>query len=242
MMAVIVANGDLFPGALRDLALDGGARVAPLVIAADGGALKAEAAGLAPQVIVGDADSLSRDAVSRFRAHGAELRILPTDKEQSDTEAALREAVARGADRIVVLGGLGGTRFEHALANVALLALPELEGRDVVLRDGRTAVRLLGTRSGPGHVVIRGVAGDYVSLVPVDDPVEGVGTAGLRFPLALESLRLGPSRGLSNELLDAEAEVSTARGRLLVVNSQFDRRSAEEDPELPFTVSNVRRP
>ena len=34
----------------------------------------------------------------------------------------------------------------------------------------------------------------------------------------------------------------TARGRLLVVNSQFDRRSAGEDPELPFTVSSIRRP
>lgn len=33
-----------------------------------------------------------------------------------------------------------------------------------------------------------------------------------------------------------------ARGRLLVVNSQFDRRSAEADPELPFTVSSIRRP
>jgi len=33
-----------------------------------------------------------------------------------------------------------------------------------------------------------------------------------------------------------------ARGRLLVVNSQFDRRSAQEDPELPFTVSSIRRP
>jgi Cu-Zn family superoxide dismutase len=34
----------------------------------------------------------------------------------------------------------------------------------------------------------------------------------------------------------------TARGRLLVVNSQFDRRSAGTDPEVPFTVSSIRRP
>ncbi|MDP9377209.1 MAG: hypothetical protein M3P40_06505 [Actinomycetota bacterium] len=32
----------------------------------------------------------------------------------------------------------------------------------------------------------------------------------------------------------------TARGRLLVVNSQFDRRGG--DPVLPFTVSSIRRP
>lgn len=32
------------------------------------------------------------------------------------------------------------------------------------------------------------------------------------------------------------------RGRLLVVNSQFGRRSAGQPPELPFTVSSIRRP
>ena len=36
--------------------------------------------------------------------------------------------------------------------------------------------------------------------------------------------------------------LDSARGRLLIVNSQFDRRSAQEDPELPFTVSFIRRP
>ena len=34
--------------------------------------------------------------------------------------------------------------------------------------------------------------------------------------------------------------LDTARGRLLVVNSQFDRRQAG-NPELPFTVSSIRR-
>ena len=33
-----------------------------------------------------------------------------------------------------------------------------------------------------------------------------------------------------------------AKGRLLVVNSQFDRRNAGQPPELPFTVASVKRP
>jgi hypothetical protein len=33
-----------------------------------------------------------------------------------------------------------------------------------------------------------------------------------------------------------------AKGRLLVVNSQFDRRNAGQPPELPFTVVGVKRP
>ncbi len=35
---------------------------------------------------------------------------------------------------------------------------------------------------------------------------------------------------------------SARGGRLLVVNSQFDRRSAGQPPELPFTVSSIKRP
>ena len=33
-----------------------------------------------------------------------------------------------------------------------------------------------------------------------------------------------------------------AKGRLLVVNSQFDRRNSGQPPELPFTVASVKRP
>ncbi len=46
---------------------------------------------------------------------------------------------------------------------------------------------------------------------------------------------------ITDRTLRFPTTVDTARGRLLVVNSQFDRRTAGEDPELPFTVSSIRR-
>ena len=53
---------------------------------------------------------------------------------------------------------------------------------------------------------------------------------------------------LSAQLVSSTSYASTrfpttlalARGRLLIVNSQFDQRGG--DPEQPFTVSSVRRP
>jgi thiamine pyrophosphokinase len=50
--------------------------------------------------------------------------------------------------------------------------------------------------------------------------VAGVRTDGLRFPLHDETLAVGPSRGLSNELLDGQARVTTERGRLLVIHTR----------------------
>ena len=221
MKAIIVADGEVpDTGATLDGLFGPDANASVVVIAADGGARKAAELGLTPDLVIGDGDSLTPDDVERLRASGAEVHLLPPEKDESDTELAVREAVARDARSIVVLGAFGGSRIDHALANVSLLALPELAGRDVSLYDGRTRVRLIGKSDGPGALRIAGEPGDLVSLFPVDSRVEGVTTDGLRYPLRGEALVVGPSRGLSNELLDTSARVTTARGRLLVIHTR----------------------
>ena len=222
--AIIVANGDVPSGVERLLEMavpdeDGG----PLVIAADGGARKAAAIGLSPRIVIGDGDSLSGEDVAGLREQGVQVLLFPAEKDESDTELALREAVAAGARRIVVVGAFGGQRLDHSLANLALLALPEIEGRDVALTDGSTTVRLLGRADGPGELHVMGAPGDVLSLLPLDATVEGIVTAGLRYPLHDEPLRLGPSRGLSNELVETEAHITARRGRLLVVHTRDSR-------------------
>ena len=65
----------------------------------------------------------------------------------------------------------------------------------------------------------------------VDDLVGGDATGvridGVRWPLTGATLRLGRSRGLSNEVLEAPASVSLERGTLLVVEhrTQGERNS-----------------
>ena len=218
--AIIVADGDLPAGdAGLHLLLAPDEDGAPIVIAADGGARKAVELGLSPDLVIGDGDSLTAAEIAQFSARGADVLLFPPEKDESDTELALREAVARGARRIVIVGALGGERIDHGLANVALLALPEGEGRDVALTDGRAIVRLVGRPDGPGELRIVGQPHDLVSLLPLDPAVEGVRTTGLRYPLHGEALRLGTSRGLSNELVENEARVNTRTGRLLVVHT-----------------------
>jgi thiamine pyrophosphokinase len=63
---------------------------------------------------------------------------------------------------------------------------------------------------------VSGTAGQVVSILPVGgDPL--VTTAGLRWPLVGERLGPGTSRGISNELLEARAEVSVRNGTVVVV-------------------------
>ena len=218
MHAIIVADGEVRPGAALSRMLDAFAAEPSLVVAADGGALKAEQLGLRPDVVVGDGDSLSPEKAAQLREAGVEVLVHPVAKDESDSQLAIREAVARGANSLIVLGAFGGDRVEHTVANLLLLALPELKGIEAALVDGSSTVRVIGL-GGPASIDIRGAAGDFVSLLPLSDCVEGVTTQGLRFPLVGETLMQGPARGLSNELMGTSASVSTRGGRLAVIHT-----------------------
>ncbi len=218
MNALIVADGDIPPRAAIERLLPAGGP--DLVVAADGGALKAAGLGWTPHVVVGDADSLPAAAADELRRSGAEVVIHPVAKNESDTELAMREAIARGAATVLVVGAFGGSRIEHTIANLLLLCLPGLGDRDVRLADGSSVVRLL---QGGATVTIEGEAGDFVSLLPLTPVVDGVTTRDLLYPLVDEPLHQGPARGLSNVLTGARATVSTRTGRLLVVHTRRGR-------------------
>lgn len=215
MNALIVADGDIPAREALDRLVAGA--TPDLVVAADGGALKAAALGFTPHVIVGDADSLPADSAERLRHAGSEVLVHPAAKNESDTELAVREAVSRGAEELLIIGAFGGARLEHTIANLLLLCLPELSGRDVRLADGASVVRLL---EGGSSLSIAGAVGDFVSLLPLGPSVEGVTTSGLSYPLDDEPLHQGPARGLSNVLSEPLATVRTRSGRLLVVHTR----------------------
>jgi thiamine pyrophosphokinase len=217
--ALIVADGDVDAAWIGSLADPAARGPRPLLIAADGGAAKAMAAGYQPDVVVGDLDSLEADAQVRLRELGVDFQVAATDKDESDMELCLFTALDAGVTRISILGALGVVRPEHTIANLLLLAHPRLDGIDVEMLGHGSRISRIGSADGPGDGWIDGDSGDFVSLFPLGGAVEGVSTEGLRFPLHDERLPVGPSRGLSNELLGDRARVTSGRGRLLVVHT-----------------------
>jgi thiamine pyrophosphokinase len=207
MRIVVVASGALAPG--DEAWLDG----ADAVIAADGGAAALDRMGRRPDRLVGDLDSVDAALVERLTAADVPVDRHPTDKEASDTELALRVALAYGADRIDLLGATGGDRLDHELANMLLLADPVLAGIDIRAIVGATSVRSL---RGGGALAIHGAKGDFVTLLPVGGDAKGVTTSGLRWPLNTATLRTGSTRGLSNVVV-GPASVSLTDGVLLVI-------------------------
>lgn len=205
MHAVIVANGVLESNAkLRELWERGDLR-----IAADGGARNVrEHFSLAPQVVIGDFDSLDRETKAWLDRQHIEFIQYPPAKNETDLELALNLARERGAENVTLLGAFDG-RIDQFIANVLLLT----RGQQVVIADAASEIW-----AGTKHATIEGTIGDTVSLIPIDERVEGIETSGLEYPLREEDLARGSTRGISNVLTANRAEVKWRKGLLLVVH------------------------
>jgi len=206
---VLVLNGPwAFPERLLALLAE-----ADCIIAADGGANHLAEYGLYPHVLVGDMDSISPALLQSLEERGCRIVRFRREKDETDGELALREALALGARRVTILGALGG-RIDHALANIALLAMPALDGLEVSLFDGLSWVSLVRREA-----EVHGQAGDLVSLIPWGGDALGITTEGLAYPLRDEPLYAGAARGVSNVLLGERARITLREGRLLVIHT-----------------------
>ena len=87
-----------------------------MVIAADGGWYTCRENGITPTLLVADFDSL--DAAPAFD----HILRLPVEKDDTDMIRAVKEGFDRGEREFHLLGGMGGHRTDHTVANMQTLA------------------------------------------------------------------------------------------------------------------------
>jgi thiamine pyrophosphokinase len=182
-----------------------------LLIAADSGYDHACAAGLVPDVLLGDLDSISPEGLANARSRGIEIIAHPADKDATDLTLAIELAVARGATSITVLSG-GGGRLDHLLAGVLSLATAPVP-IDAYVGSSHVVVV---TPTRPGR--LNGEPGATLSLVAVGGDAIGVSTTGLHYPLRNERLLFGSTRGVSNVFAASVASVELTAGTLLAIH------------------------
>ena len=225
--ALIYANGEV-----KDLwAASRIVRSGDFVIAADGGLHLCEEMKLAPDLLIGDLDSVSAEDVDRMMSAGVAVKRFPAEKNETDLELALSAAVDAGYDVIRVIGALGG-RLDQTLGNLFLLMLPELKNCDVRFDDGLEEVLLLNSEAaqpsdadtasnqGKTSIRIQGRTGDVISLLPLNGAVTGIRTEGLYYPLNEETLYPEHTRGISNVMRADTATISIENGTLLCIHSR----------------------
>ena len=222
MRTMIVAGGRLTPAFLNKMAA---ACPPEYVIAADRGIDVLLAAGRRPDLILGDFDSTKLTA-GEIDDVGAALETFPAEKDYSDLELALNEAVRRGSSDITVLGATGG-RLDHFLANVMDLRIPLAAGIPARIVDEQNILSLheesFAIRR-DGDTLSRAVFGErtperYVSLLPMSGKSR-VSLSGLYYGgEGLELKQSGASFGVSNRFAAEAAEIRVEDGTVLLVES-----------------------
>lgn len=192
-------------------------RGADFIIAADGGARHLLRLGIVPHLVMGDFDTLTPAELEILAEKGAEILRYPPEKDYTDTHLALLKAVELGYADITLLAVLGG-RLDHTLANLMLLALPEM--KDIETKDG--AIKIYDSTQ-EIHLVrsrldLRGQPGDTVTLLPLSDRVSGIETQGLKYPVPGGTFAMGIPIGVSNFMTASAASIAVRDGLLLVLH------------------------
>ncbi|MGI6031457.1 MAG: thiamine diphosphokinase [Eubacteriales bacterium] len=210
MKCVIITGGpELDVEALRASLAE---EPAPFVICADHGYDNARRAGVSPHLLLGDFDSMEAD---RKMVEGQpETIVYPAEKDDTDTVAAVKEALRRGF-REVELHGATGARLDHCLGNVAcLLYLANRDAQGTIYYPWGS-ISLVRKEK-----ILMNQKGKTVSLLPIGGPAAGVTLEGFYYPLHEYTMQPEYPIGISNVVTSDQAVIRVREGDLLLFQNK----------------------
>ena len=208
MRAFIYVGGSIYPENITEHP-----KGEDLRIAADGGYANAKRLGERIDIAVGDFDSFAKQSIDE----GVELLELPVEKDLTDTQVCVETAVSRGADEIIIIGGLSG-RLDHTLANLSILEDLAARNYYAIATDGFSRVHFV---NGGSALIGRGGGFKYFSLIPATEVVKGVSIEGAKYPLKNARLsRKNVGFATSNEIDGNCALISVKKGAIYLIESR----------------------
>ena len=183
----------------------GSLREGDLLIASDSGYIPLLAAGITPDLIIGDFDSAAKPDFS------GEVITLPVVKDDTDVGFAVKEGFRRGYCNFVIIGGLGGSRLSHTLANIQLLSYVRSRGGKAELVRGGTRAFII-----DGGYAFGAEERGSLSLFALSESAE-VRIAGTLYDGENITLTRSFPLGVSNAFGGAAGRVEVRSGEVLAV-------------------------
>ncbi len=177
------------------------------IICADRGYEYAFEHGIEPDLIVGDFDSSKEP-----QDPPCEVLKLPTHKDDTDLNYAVKVGVKNGFKDFLLTGVTGG-RLDHTFASISTLAFVKTLDAQGAIIDKNTIIYIVSDSiqlQRPNYPC-------YVSVFPYDGVAEGVSIIGAEYPLSDATLDNNFSLGVSNEFADEVIDISVKKGRLLAM-------------------------
>lgn len=183
-------------------------------LAVDGGLNHCKALHIIPLFLIGDMDSINPNVRKEF-PHIKELKFN-RDKDATDLELTLQFLIKKNPKSITVFGGLGG-RVDHSLTNLILLTrYPGTVFMETEKEIFGVIDRQLSLETHRGQII---------SLIPMNGPVTGISTDGLKWEIKNGNLDKN-FIGISNEATGSSIFITVKTGDLLFSIHKGSRRSS----------------
>lgn len=176
------------------------------IICADSGYDKALSAGIKPDLLIGDFDSVKSKLPDDINVVKS-----PSHKDDTDTLLAVRTALEKGFDEIVLVSVCGG-RTDHTLANIATLLFIREQGAKAYAVGDETNVYILENES----LRLKADVSRYLSVFAVSDEAV-VSISGCEYPLDRHLIKRSFPIGVSNEFIEGKEAVITCASGLVAL-------------------------
>lgn len=201
---IIIANGEAPKKRIVSFLKKKGYKT---IICADGGTSIALKLGLIPDIVIGDLDSIDKNAIDKLKSKSRIIKI----KRQSDTdlEKAIKFAVKNRFTDAVVLSA-SGKRVDHSLGNFSLPIKFFNKIRLTILTNYSLLLPV------KGDVKIKSVRGEVLSFFGFDDRTV-VTSRGLKYAMKNTNLHFGRNESISNVSSSETVELKVNGGIILVI-------------------------
>ena len=179
------------------------------IVFCDSGLKHLDALQVRPGLIVGDFDSHDNPNLD------VETIVLPCEKDDTDTVFAVKEAVRRGYEDVLLIGVVGA-RLDHTLGNVYILEyLDNLDKKGFII-DNYSEMELVSRQTAYIDDSFR-----FFSLLNITGIAKGITVKNAKYPLKDAEITCGYQYGVSNEVLPGmRAEVTVKEGKLLLIKDK----------------------
>ncbi len=177
------------------------------LICADGGANSALKLGLVPDFIIGDLDSISKDAIRHYSDKSKIIKI--TRQSDTDVEKCLKFAISKGYKEALLLG-VTGDRLDHTICNLGIVLKFYSRIKCNIVAENSFLTPTNKT------VILKSKSGETISLYGFDAKTK-ITSAGLKYPLCNSVLPFGQRESTSNVSLSNEVKLVVKGGIVFII-------------------------
>lgn len=177
---------------------------------------------IVPDYIVGDFDSLDEEIVRFYQDEtDVPIRKFNPEKDATDTEIAVRLAMAIGGKKLIILGATGA-RIDHLWANIQTLYIAHQAGVEAEILDIYNRITIIEGRT---ELKKEEAYGPYFSVFTINGPIEHFFITGAKYPLTDHTLEPYGSLCVSNEFIE-DVTITFPKGDVILMETK-DRKGME---------------